>query len=57
MSAHASQATGGDSDRTLAVMLKVPYALYRLVFGTEWFVRRDLPPGTRLSHPFDQWPK
>lgn len=57
MAAHASQASGGDSDRTLAVMLKVPGTLYRLVFGTEWFVRRDLPPGTRLTHPFDPWPK
>lgn len=57
MEAHASQATGGDTDRTLAVMLKVPGPLYRLVFGTEWFVRRDLPPGTRLRHPFDRWPK
>jgi LmbE family N-acetylglucosaminyl deacetylase len=41
MAAHASQASGGDSDRTLAVMLKVPRPLYRLVFGT---------------HPFDRWP-
>ncbi|MGW2161518.1 PIG-L deacetylase family protein [Nonomuraea sp. NPDC001699] len=57
MAAHASQASGGDSDRTLAVVLKVPGPLYRLVFGTEWFVRRDLPPGARLTHPFDRWPK
>ncbi|MEU8245947.1 PIG-L family deacetylase [Nonomuraea sp. NPDC048916] len=57
MSAHASQASGGDSDRTLAVMLKVPGPLYRLVFGTEWFVRRGLPPGTRLRHPLDPSPK
>ncbi|MFG1945271.1 PIG-L deacetylase family protein [Nonomuraea sp. NPDC048826] len=57
MAAHASQATGGDSDRTLAVMLKVPGPLYRLVFGTEWYVRRDLPPGTRVRHPFDPGPK
>ncbi|GAB2934174.1 PIG-L family deacetylase [Nonomuraea fastidiosa] len=56
MAAHASQATGGDTDRTLAVMLKVPRLLYRYVFGTEWYVRRDLPPGTRLRHPFDGWP-
>ncbi|MBF8185926.1 PIG-L family deacetylase [Nonomuraea sp. K274] len=56
MAAHVSQASGGDSDRTLAVMLKVPGPLYRLVFGTEWYVRRDLPPGARLSHPFDRWP-
>ncbi|GAA0915248.1 PIG-L deacetylase family protein [Nonomuraea longicatena] len=54
MAAHTSQASGGESDRTLAVMLKIPVPLYRLVFGTEWFVRRDLPPGTRLSHPFEQ---
>ncbi|MEV0589167.1 PIG-L family deacetylase [Nonomuraea sp. NPDC050310] len=54
MAAHASQASGGESDRTLAVMLKIPGPLYRLVFGTEWFVRRDVPPGTRLSHPFDE---
>ncbi|HEY9521593.1 MAG TPA: PIG-L family deacetylase [Thermopolyspora sp.] len=53
MAAHATQATGGDGDRTLGVMLKVPGPLYRLVFGTEWYVRRDLPPGTRLRHPFD----
>ncbi|MEU6795147.1 PIG-L family deacetylase [Nonomuraea wenchangensis] len=56
MSAHVSQASGGDSDRTLAVMLKVPGPLYRLVFGTEWYVRRDLPPGARLRHPFERWP-
>ncbi|MFI6905870.1 PIG-L deacetylase family protein [Nonomuraea sp. NPDC050394] len=54
MEAHVSQASGGDSDRTLAVMLKIPGPLYRLVFGTEWFVRRDVPPGTRLTHPFEQ---
>ncbi|WP_326824791.1 PIG-L deacetylase family protein [Streptosporangium sp. NBC_01756] len=52
MAAHASQATGADT-RTLGVMLKVPHPLYRLVFGTEWYVRRGLPSGTRMSHPFD----
>ncbi|MEO3813111.1 PIG-L family deacetylase [Sphaerisporangium sp. B11E5] len=52
MSAHATQASGGDSERTLGVMLRTPGPLYRLVFGTEWYVRRDLPPGTRLKHPF-----
>ena len=57
MAAHASQATGGDSDRTLGVMLKVPGPLYRLIFGTEWYVRRDVPPGSRLRHPFDNAPK
>ncbi|MCW2878169.1 MAG: LmbE family protein [Sphaerisporangium sp.] len=57
MTAHASQASGGDGDRTLGVMLKIPGPLYRLVFGTEWYVRRDLPPGTRMRHPFDGLPE
>ncbi|MEU0517232.1 PIG-L family deacetylase [Streptosporangium sp. NPDC006007] len=56
MAAHASQATGADT-RTLGVMLKVPRPLYRLVFGTEWYVRRGLPPGTRLRHPFEVPPQ
>lgn len=56
MAAHATQTTGGDGDRTLAIMLKLPGPLYRLAFGTEWYVRRDLPPGTRLRHPFAAWP-
>jgi LmbE family N-acetylglucosaminyl deacetylase len=57
MAAHASQATGGDGDRTLAVMLRIPGPLYRLIFGTEWYVRRDLPAGTRMTHPFDGLPE
>lgn len=56
MSAHTSQATGGTSDRTLAVMLRIPPPLYRLIFGTEWYVRRDLPPKTHLKHPFSPSP-
>ncbi|MFF4777323.1 PIG-L deacetylase family protein [Microtetraspora fusca] len=52
MAAHASQTTGGDGDRTLGAMLKIPFWAYRLIFGTEWYVRRDLPPGTRVRHPF-----
>ncbi|GAA0389741.1 PIG-L family deacetylase [Microbispora corallina] len=53
MAAHASQATGGDGDRTLGAMLKIPSFAYRFVFGTEWYVRRGLPRGVRLRHPFD----
>jgi len=53
MAAHATQTTGGDGERTLGAMLKIPHPLYRYVFGTEWYVRRGLPPGTRLRHPFD----
>lgn len=56
MAAHATQATGGDGTRTLGMLLKIPGPLYRLVFGTEWYVRRDLPPGTRLRHPFQSPP-
>ncbi|GAA3441521.1 PIG-L deacetylase family protein [Planomonospora venezuelensis] len=56
MAAHATQATGADT-RTLGVMLKIPHLLYRLVFGTEWYVRRGLPPGTRLRHPLESPPK
>ncbi|GIH77896.1 PIG-L deacetylase family protein [Planobispora longispora] len=56
MAAHATQATGADT-RTLGVMLKVPHPLYRLVFGTEWYVRRGLPPGARLRHPFEVPPQ
>jgi LmbE family N-acetylglucosaminyl deacetylase len=52
MAAHASQATGGDGDRTLGAMLRLPRPVYRLVFGTEWYVRRDIPAGLRLPHPF-----
>ncbi|MFF5208993.1 PIG-L family deacetylase [Streptosporangium sp. NPDC000396] len=56
MAAHASQATGADT-RTLGAMLKIPQPIYRFVFGTEWYVQRGLPPGTRLRHPFEVPPK
>lgn len=55
MAAHASQAGGADT-RTLALLLRLPRPLYRFAFGTEWYVRRDLPPGVRLRHPFDEPP-
>jgi LmbE family N-acetylglucosaminyl deacetylase len=41
MAAHATQATGGDAARTLAWLLRLPRPLFRVVFGTEWYVRRD----------------
>lgn len=44
MRAHASQATGGDSVRLLAVLARFPLPLVRLLMGTEWYVRRSLPP-------------
>lgn len=57
MAAHASQATGGDSVRTLAALLWLPRPLFRRAFGTEWYVRRDLPSGRPvLRHLLDAWP-
>jgi LmbE family N-acetylglucosaminyl deacetylase len=41
MAAHATQATGGDAVRTLAWLLRLPRPLFRVVLGTEWYVRRD----------------
>ena len=45
MAAHASQATAddGDGDRTLAAFLRMPKPLYRMVFGTEFYVERPRP--------------
>jgi LmbE family N-acetylglucosaminyl deacetylase len=40
MRAHATQAAGGDTQRTLAFCIRLPGPLYRLVFGTEWFIER-----------------
>lgn len=44
MAAHASQATADTEVRTLAVFLRFPRPLYRLVFRHEWFVERSRPP-------------
>ena len=53
MAAHASQATADSGDRTLAMLLRLPAPLYRLVLGREWFVRRGHPGGgTLLSDVF-----
>ncbi len=49
MAAHASQAAGGADTRTLAYCLKLPRPLYRLAFGTEWFVDPDRPAGQPVS--------
>jgi LmbE family N-acetylglucosaminyl deacetylase len=40
MAAHATQATGGSSVRTLAAFLRLPYPLFRLMFGTEFYRQR-----------------
>ncbi|RJL32679.1 PIG-L family deacetylase [Bailinhaonella thermotolerans] len=52
MAAHVTQTTGGDGERTLAALLRIPGPLFRLIMGTEWYVRRDAAPGTRLDDPF-----
>ncbi|MQA93954.1 MAG: PIG-L family deacetylase [Streptosporangiales bacterium] len=53
MRAHATQATGGDSIRLLAVLSRLPLWLFRLLLGTEWYVRRDIPtrPAARKPGP------
>ncbi|MEQ7005238.1 PIG-L family deacetylase [Actinopolymorpha sp. B17G11] len=56
LAAHASQATGGDSIRTLAALRRLPGPLFRLVLGTEWYVRRDVASGSAFTHPLDQVP-
>jgi LmbE family N-acetylglucosaminyl deacetylase len=57
MAAHATQTTGGDSIRTLAALLRLPRGLFRRALGTEYYVRRDLAPGTVLDQPLDAWPR
>jgi LmbE family N-acetylglucosaminyl deacetylase len=52
MRAHASQAEGGSSDRTLAAFLRLPRWLYRRVFGHEWFIQADLRPDLRGGIPY-----
>lgn len=49
MRAHASQATGGESDRTLAALLRIPPPLGRWVLGREWFRDPAAPLGAPLS--------
>lgn len=51
MSAHHSQSTGGDSERTMAALLRLPRWLFRWVLGTEWYVEPGVPPGRALRHP------
>lgn len=54
MRAHASQASaaGGD-DRTLGMLVRIPRPIYDLVFGREWFVDPDAPPGTTATDVFE----
>jgi LmbE family N-acetylglucosaminyl deacetylase len=45
MRAHASQSTSDIGPRTLALLLRLPSPLFRLVVGQEWFVQRGGRPG------------
>ncbi|MFE6686270.1 PIG-L deacetylase family protein [Streptomyces sp. NPDC057743] len=57
MAAHASQATGGDSVRTLAALRRLPGLVFRYALGTEWYIQRGLPPGTVLDDPLATVPR
>jgi LmbE family N-acetylglucosaminyl deacetylase len=52
MLAHASQATADGADRTLAAFLRLPIPVFRLVFGTEWFVEIGGSPAGRSGDIF-----
>jgi LmbE family N-acetylglucosaminyl deacetylase len=52
MRAHASQATGGSGDRTLAAFGRMPRPLFRRVFGHEWFVQSDLSSDQLANTPY-----
>lgn len=45
MQAHASQSTSDIGPRTLALLLRLPAPVFRLVAGHEWFVQRGAGPG------------
>ena len=52
MAAHASQAAGGQGDRTLAAFVRMPRPLYRQVFGREWFVQTGLTAAQAEHTPY-----
>jgi len=52
MAAHASQAAGGQGDRTLAAFVRMPRLLYRQVFGREWFVQSGLTAAQAGRTPY-----
>lgn len=56
MSAHLSQARGGDSERTLAALGRLPGPAFRQVLGTEWYIQRGLPAGPVLRDPLATLP-
>ncbi|WP_285701096.1 PIG-L family deacetylase [Actinomadura sp. NBRC 104412] len=57
MAAHSGHRAGGGSVCASTALPRLPRPLFSQVMGTEWFVRRDLPPGTVLDHPLAMWPE
>lgn len=53
LAAHATQAGGGSSIRTVAALRMLPWPVFGWVLGTEWYVQRDLAPAERLGHPLE----
>jgi LmbE family N-acetylglucosaminyl deacetylase len=53
LAAHASQTSGGDNIRTVALLSRLPRPLARAVLGREWFVELGRPVGDcPLGDPF-----
>jgi LmbE family N-acetylglucosaminyl deacetylase len=50
--AHASQASSDDGARTLALLLKLPRWLFRLMLGREWYVEHGRTPGAPVDDLF-----
>jgi Uncharacterized proteins, LmbE homologs len=48
MAAHVSQASSDSGDRTLAILLKLPFPVFRWALGREWYVERGRTPGEPL---------
>jgi LmbE family N-acetylglucosaminyl deacetylase len=48
LAAHVSQTGGGDSLRTLSLLLRLPRPVFRRVLGAEWFVEIGRLPGPVL---------
>jgi LmbE family N-acetylglucosaminyl deacetylase len=48
LAAHVSQTGGGDSLRTLALLLRLPRPVFHRLLGAEWFVEVGRAPGPTL---------
>ena len=50
--AHTSQASADEGARTLALLLKLPRWLFRLLLGHEWYVEHSRTPSAPLDDVF-----